>query len=211
MVRPRDSSYQSYSLILDALVDGPRSFEELWKLTKLHRNTVSSRLKHLVSKGLVTKTREKHRVQYALVEPMDMNKWNELSWQIMKEMRKRKFLKLIRESMYTEIILGLGKLENLPENQDLLKSQELLEGFPEWEELSPEDFYLMLKLNNGLTEKEICPECFRIGIVEDHLITEIACPECGFVIEDEPISLKRRVEVISYLLKKNQEGRQETE
>lgn len=205
VVRPRDSSYRSYSLILEVLGEGPRSFEELWKLTKLHRNTVSSRLKHLVSEGLLTKTRENHRVQYAVAEPIDVNKLVEHIGQIMKELGKRKLLKTIRECMEKETVLGLTKLENLPENQDLLKSQELLEGFPEWKELSPDECYSMLKINNDLTEKLICPHCFHIGTVEDSYTDEVICPDCAYVIEDESISLKKRVEAISFLLKKNQE------
>jgi hypothetical protein len=201
MVRPRDSSYHSYSLISDVLADGPpRCFEELWRLTRLHRNTLSSRLKYLVSEGLVMKTREKHRVQYALVEPIDMMRWTEISWRIWREIGKRKYLKVIREWRNTETVPGLKKLENLPENQDLLDSQELFEGFPEWKDLSPEQYYSMLKINNDLTEKAICPECFHIGTVEDHSTYEIICPICGTVITDQSVSLQRRVEAISSIL-----------
>jgi predicted transcriptional regulator len=209
VVRPRDSSYRSYNLILTVLDEGPRSFEELWKSTKLHRNTVSSRLKHLVSEGLVTKTREKHRVQYALVEPIDVTRWNEISFEIWKEIGKRKLMKVFREWMNTEAIPGLTKLENLPENKDLLDSQELSEGFPDWEEeLSADEYYSMLKINHDLTEKMICPNCFHKVIVEDILIVEIACRHCGYVMEDETVSLKKRVEAISFLLKKTPEERQ---
>jgi ribosomal protein S27AE len=114
-------------------------------------------------------------------------------------------MKAFREYMDTETVVGLTKLENLPENLELLDSQELSEGFPEWEELSPEEYYSMLKTNHDLTEKEICPNCFHIGTVEDHSTSEIICPHCGYVIEDDSISLKKRVEAISFLSKKTSE------
>lgn len=174
-------------------------------MTKLHRNTVSSRLKHLVSEGLVTKAREKHRVQYAIVEPIDVIKWTEISWDTYKEIGKRRLMRVIREWWNTETVSGLTKLENLPENKDLLDSQELFEGFPEWEKLSPEEYFSMLKINHDLTEKAICPNCFHKDPVEDHSTDEIACPNCGYVIEDETISLKKRAEAISFLLKKTLE------
>lgn len=111
--------------------------------------------------------------------------------------------------MDTETIPGLTKLENLPENKDLLESQELFEGFPEWEELSPDEYYSMLKTNHDLTEKAICPLCFHIGTVEDRSTNEIICRNCGYVMGDEPIPLRKRVEAISFLFKKTTEEHQE--
>ncbi|MCJ7631965.1 hypothetical protein MUP77_06170 [Candidatus Bathyarchaeota archaeon] len=202
MVRPKDSSYRSYSVILDVLDERPRSFDEFWKLTKLHRNTVSSRLKHLVSEGLVTKTRQKHRILYAMVEPMDATKWSELSWRIMKEIGKRKLMKVITEWMKMETASGLTKLENLPESQDLLESRELLEGFPEWKELSPDEYRSMLRLHIDLIKGLICPECFSIGtIVEDYFTHETVCKKCASVIEEDSVSLEKRAKAISSLLK----------
>lgn len=112
--------------------------------------------------------------------------------------------------MDTETIPGLTKLENLPESQNLLKSQELTEFLPEWEELSPDEYFLMLKLNNDLVERLICPDCFHIGTVEDNSTSEVICPCCGYVTGDEPVSLKKRVEAISCLLKNTGNGKRQT-
>lgn len=67
-----DGIYKSYRLIYSALSNGPKYFEELRKITNLHRNTLSSRLKFLVSEGLVRKVRKSNKVYYEIVHNREL-------------------------------------------------------------------------------------------------------------------------------------------
>ena len=109
MGRPKDSSYRSYRLIYDALSNGPKCFEELWRVTRLHRNTVNARRNHLVSVGLVRKRRSGNKVLNEIIEPLydesgvlrsEGLKWLKYVWKIDRKERRerrRKLKELLKE------------------------------------------------------------------------------------------------------------------
>lgn len=64
--RPKGSSPRSQASIFLALMEGPKSFGEIVNATKLHRNTVASNLKTLVSIGVLTKHKKGVRTLYKI-------------------------------------------------------------------------------------------------------------------------------------------------
>jgi predicted transcriptional regulator len=196
MPRPKNSSFRSYALILDTLIEGnPKCFEDIVKLTGLHRNTVGSRLKHLVSEDLVMKRRESHKILYSVVYPFAFEKWSKLSWRIFKELRKRKYKKLFKEIKNWQPFPELIKLERLS------ISKELLELKPELSELPVDKFQLILEFNRDLGNKIICPDCFQ-RTIEVKETKEVVCPISGIVIDDEIIAPRQRLGIILNLFKK---------
>ena len=225
MGRPKGSSYRSYRLIYDALSNGPKCFEELWRVTRLHRNTVSARLNHLVSEGLVRKRRSGHKVLYEMIEPLRNEsgvlrgeglKWLKYVWKIDRKerrTRRRQLKQLLKEEIkqkklfwevYKELSESLdSELEKLIAKPN---SQELLGMIPNWEDLPINKLWLILFLDQFLlylnSEKMICPYCYHYPTIAPPHAVEIVCPKCANVIEDETISSEIRFKFIRYFLGK---------
>lgn len=225
MGRPKDSSCRSYRLIYDALSTGTKSFGELWKLTGLHRNTLSARLSHLVSAGLLSNRKSGRKSLYEIIEPMQNERgilrseglrWLNYVWKIdRKEARKQKAIlrglikEQIKNEKLTEELARLmeehyGEFDRLVE---LSESQELLEIISNWESIPVPKLWLMLSLNKVLvhlnSHKLICPYCYHYGTIQDPESNEIICGECGSVIGDEIIQPEERFRLILEFLKRS--------
>jgi len=224
MPRPKNASYRSHRLIYEALSSGPKYFEELHNITSLHRNTLATRLKFLISEGLIQKRRDGRRVYYEIIEPLtDENGFlrrEGLKWlkHIVKtdraeeRERRRRLKAVLREETRSRKLIGkmfdvienfhasLDRLLNLPESQELL---DLIEN---WQSASIPRLWLILVLNKWLvdlnSDKLICPQCYYYGTREDYERNEIICERCGFVIRDEIIPPRERLEMILGLLER---------
>jgi DNA-binding HxlR family transcriptional regulator len=227
MPRPKDSSSRSYKLIYDALSSGERYFEELHYLTKLHRNTLSDRLKYLCSRGMIGRRKEGHRIYYALLEPLTDGrnvlsirglKWMDyLETKHQREERERKMYRSIkdimkeqqtanrfREAMANEISKFHETLDELVETPE---SQEILNLTTDWQKISMNDLCLILSLNkivvNLSSTKQICPECHHYGTRTDPETDEVVCEKCGIVVTDDVMPPEARLELIVSFLRKS--------
>lgn len=208
MPRPRNSSYKSYNVIYNALMNGPKYFQELKDAAGLHRNTVASRLKFLESQGLVRKERRGNRVYYDIIKDQ---KWQRYLIN-KKEIRdfKRNIKQLAREQLRnTKIMAEIAqKISQFHEELDKLiehqENQEILELIPNWQEASTLKIHIVLYLNMYIvflnSNRQICTRCLHFGTITDHESNEIVCPKCGFVIEDEIIPPEQRLKLISKIL-----------
>jgi DNA-binding transcriptional ArsR family regulator len=205
--RPKNASYKSYRRIYDALYDGPRYFEDLRKATRLHRNTLATRLKFLVKEGLVSKRRAKNRTFYE-ISKQNVWRWLRYTWKPnpkeisqakaqIKEFAKNELKR--REIFLEELIKPvqdfhskLDKLAKLPE------SQEILEIIPQRSEMPICKLWGILVLNKFLVEcnleRLVCPNCYSFDVAEEGY--ENVCRKCGFVIGDEIIPAEKRLEII---------------
>lgn len=205
MGRPKDASCESYRLIYDALLNGPKCFEEVCRETGLHRNTVGSRLRYLLEKNLLNRYREGHKVIYEIKKTQPpyygweipwislmMNredwrkKWKQIDEEIRVFERQRRWNSLL-EQRYKQILQFL----ELPPNR------EMLEGFEkagiDWKNKSLGELLPILYKN---LEAPVCPECLQeekaiIFSIHDSEGGEIICPKCGLILRREPFEVHR--------------------
>ena len=198
MPRPKNSSPKSYELIFNALITGPKCYSDIIKITGLHRNTVSSRLKFLVNKGLVRKRRIGNKMIYEFnIKYLDKHH-GLMSFEALREWA---YLMTTRENKYEYLdkyielwfkIDGDSIAERVNEvirelileaNKAKLEQEaakELIEIAKKRKEaLSIEEVISHLKI-------PICLECYekygkKIQCVYDPETNEYVCPECGLV------------------------------
>jgi len=222
MPRPRNASYRSHRLIHEALSSGPKYGEELLGITGLNRTTLWKRLKFLVSEGLIRKNTEGEGryVYYENIEPLTDEQGNlrveGLRWlkHLVKpeeeRQRKRQFKAMIKEKIINRETLarffriiedfhvGLDELISLRESQEVLN---LIEN---WQNAPVHRIWLILSLNKLLvdlnSQKLICPECHHYTIERN----EVVCERCGFVVGDEIIPPRERLEMILAFLENTQ-------
>jgi DNA-binding transcriptional ArsR family regulator len=224
MPRPRNASYKSHKLIHNALINGPKYFEELKRIAQLHRNTLATRLKFLISEGLIEKTREGCRIYYRDAQPLrdehgifrtDGLKWfNYIAKPEEKRRLKRQLRAMIREQIENRKILNrfYELLANFDEELDRLlditESEEILNLIDDWQNIPMPKIWSILALNKTLvnlnSEKRICPECHHYGTIEDNERNEIVCESCGCVVGDEIIQPRERLEMILAFLENTQ-------
>jgi len=204
MPRPKNSSPKSYELIFNALITGPKCYSDIIKITGLHRNTVASRLKFLVNKGLVRKKRFKNKIIYELnIKYLDKHR-GLISFDALKEWA---YLMTTRENKYEylnkyiELWFKLdgdriARIANevirefiLEENKEKLEHEEvkkLIEIIKKRKEALP------LKQVISHIEVPYCLECYEkygklIKCIYDSETNEHICPSCGLVARISPI------------------------
>jgi len=216
--RPSGSAYRSHRLIYDALISGPKYFQELHQITRLHRNTLANRLTFLVSRGLIQRARKGRRVYYQIVEPFrdeegrirdEGRNWSTilLKWgreerrALVKQLKSMLWQRMGNEQQLNEAYQsiadnesGFDRLLSLPESSEILN---LLEN---WRAEPIPKLWLILALNKCIVNlnsvKSICPECHHFGTIADSENQEVICPSCGLVIGDEVISQHERMDMI---------------
>ena len=80
MPRPYGPSPESIRRIYDVLLKGPKSFENIWKETKLHRNTVGYTLGVLVKRRFLNRKMEGHRAIYTMEKPEPISIGWDIPW-----------------------------------------------------------------------------------------------------------------------------------
>jgi len=203
MPRPKNSSPKSYELIFNALITGPKCYSDIIKITGLHRNTVSSRLKFLVNKGLVRKKRVGNKMIYEFnIKYLDKHRglmsFEALrDWAYLMTTRENKYEYLDK---YIELWLKfdgkrIARIANkairefiLEENKEKLEHEEVkkfIEIIKERKESLP--------LQQVISHIEVpyCLECYKkygklIKGIYDPETNEYVCQECGLVIRTSP-------------------------
>lgn len=188
MPRPRNCSYRSHQLIYARLLKDPLWLGD-WRSTGLKsRSTVHNRLKYLVSKGLVLRTRQKHKILYSIVTPKVFTAqfyWADVLYKVSrKEARSyKRSLRLVGKSFD-----NITALLESPEAQELLavlrENDVDVDQLPVWPSVSKWMRELLFPHLNG----QLCLECLRQGkvvnFVTDPQTGEIICPLEGIVRTD---------------------------
>jgi ribosomal protein S27AE len=216
MPRPKNASYGSHRAIHDALIRGPKCFQDLVNATGLHRNTVADRLRFLVSEGLVQKAKMGHKVFYSVIEPMNDERgrvrleglrwWMYLVNPAIERQQRRLLRKALSEQIedrrqfdkiYAQVIHFHENFDELVNRQE---SQEILDHIQNWQELPIDRLFLVLDFNKVLSylssTKQICPQCYHYGTITDYETNETSCGRCGYVIEDGVMSPEKRLNLI---------------
>jgi DNA-binding HxlR family transcriptional regulator len=187
MVRSKGSSPKSIKLIYSVLVKEPKCFEDIWKETQLHRNTVGSTLNDLVAKGLLVRFRKGHKVMYEMRKTKPPYGGWEIPWiDLMMTRRdwKRKWKRVdvrIRgeqlQNKWERMFYDFVQKVIVDPNSELVKTLV---------EIGMTD--VPLKLIRENREVPFCLECLRetrrfirTEFCED--TQEHVCPECGSVAE----------------------------
>ncbi len=189
MPRPRRPSTESIKKIYASLLNGPKCFEDLWKETRLHRNTLGSTLKFLLGRGLLIHHRKGHKKVYEIVKTTPpyygweipwiefmmtkgdwREKWNVVDAEIKRFQMQKKWNNLIKQFF--------SYLINHPKNKDLreaLKETGMLDvPISIFKENLSNPFCLeCLKGKKKLVKTVLCKET-----------GELVCPSCGTVLEN---------------------------
>lgn len=210
MGRPKHSSYRSYQLIYARLLQGPLWLEDCKSTGLKSRSTVHRRLKFLVSRGLVKRRRQGHKILYEMVPTQNADgtitlegiEWHGLLYPMSRK-EKRRIGRGIRKC--GKQILNMGKLnsrvlevidetwrriDKIIENPRNREVYELLREIGiDWKQI-PITNLLEFLLYPHL-EDQLCISCLReskriIYYVTDPNTGEVICPVEGIVVREEP-------------------------
>jgi predicted transcriptional regulator len=189
MPRPKGPSPESVKRIYAVLVDGPKCFEDIWKETNLHRNTVASTLNKLVEKGLLQRYRKVHKKMYEVVKtqrpyigweiPWIALMMTKKDWQLEWKKVDEEIRRFQEQKKWNNFVWRYCDwLINHPNNQGLLKTLEEMGmlNVP------------MIKFRENL-ENPFCLECLRndkkfVKTIFDRDAGEFVCPTCGVVAKE---------------------------
>lgn len=196
MGRPKGLTPRSVKRIFAVLVGGPKCFDDIWKETGLHRNTVGFTLEGLEKKDMIVRYRIGHErwAEIKKTQPLYYG-WEIYGWEIpwiglmmTKDDWERKW-----ERVDEEIARGEGaKAKNAERefwnwiDQVLIEPNEKLAKV--LEEINMTNISLRYFRDN--LETPYCLECLRntrkfIKAKYSKETGEFCCPECGLVVERE--------------------------
>jgi len=194
MPRPRDSSTKAYEAIFLALNEESKSWTQLLRETRLHKDTLSRRLKYLIGREMVRREKQGRGVIYSIIksEPPEMG-W-EIPWQCLcmtKEDWEKYYAevdvstlhmrKFIYESRFRKLLYEtVEKILSIPENKEL--NNKLIEK-------NMDDVSMGIFLQNY--EKPFCLDCLDrtdelVQSIYSNATGEYICPKCGLVINRVP-------------------------
>jgi DNA-binding transcriptional ArsR family regulator/predicted RNA-binding Zn-ribbon protein involved in translation (DUF1610 family) len=192
MPRPRNSSPRSYELIWLALIDGEKTWTQLLGETGLHRDTLSRRLKYLVSQEMVKREKRGRLVYYSMVkyEPPYIG-W-EIRWIdhfMTKEDWDRKY-----EDIDIQIVQQQHEMRMEEKKREIVNRILDLPGNNELYEMLESKNMLGNVTVGQLRENYLTPYCLECiekqkKLVKSKFIAseeKYVCPNCGIEITSDP-------------------------
>lgn len=196
MPRPKGPSPEAVKRIYAVLVKGPKCFEDIWKETGLHRNTVGSTLGYLVQKNMLKRYREGHKKMYEMKKTQPPYYGWEIPWiELMmtkreKEMHYKRVEEEVRKFWFQKELDGrvkqfrtaiYEKLVKPPCNQELIKVLEEI-GIKVTPRILLENLKVPFCLECLKKEKKFVKAEFKKET------GEFCCPKCGLVLQKESFS-----------------------